>query len=42
LLQAQGRRDEARTALLDLYRWFTEGWDTPDLTDARRLLDSLA
>jgi hypothetical protein len=42
LLRVQARREEARTALLDLYGSFTEGWSTPDLTDARLLLDALA
>jgi predicted ATPase len=41
LLQAQGRRDEARAALLELHRSFTEGLDTQDLVDARLLLESL-
>jgi hypothetical protein len=42
LLAAQGRRDEARTMLSDIYGWFTEGFDTLDLKDAKALLDELA
>ncbi len=42
LLSKQGRRDEARTMLGDIYNWFTEGFDTADLRDARTLLDELA
>jgi tetratricopeptide (TPR) repeat protein len=34
-----GRRAEARPALEEIFRWFTEGFDTPDLCDARRLLE---
>ena len=41
LLAAQGRRNEARTMLADIYNWFTEGFDTADLKDARALLDEL-
>jgi DNA-binding winged helix-turn-helix (wHTH) protein/tetratricopeptide (TPR) repeat protein len=37
----QGRRDEARTTLADIYGWFTEGFDTADLKDAKALLDEL-
>jgi len=42
LLDKQGRRDEARTMLADIYNWFTEGFDTADLKDAKALLDQLA
>jgi tetratricopeptide (TPR) repeat protein len=42
LLVKQGQRDEARTMLADIYNWFTEGFDTPDLKDAKALLDELA
>jgi predicted ATPase len=38
----QGRRAEARDLLAPLYGWFTEGFDTPDLKDAKELLDELA
>jgi len=42
LLAKQGRRDEARTTLAEIYGWFTEGFDTPDLKDAKVLLDELS
>ncbi|MGA7760276.1 MAG: hypothetical protein WCA59_00930 [Candidatus Binataceae bacterium] len=42
LLANQGRRDQARTMLADIYGWFTEGFDTADLKDAKALLDELA
>jgi predicted ATPase len=42
LLAKQGRRDEARTMLADIYGWFTEGFDTADLKDAKALLDELS
>ena len=42
LLAKQGRRDEARTMLAEIYNWFTEGFDTADLKDAKALLDELA
>jgi predicted ATPase len=35
------RRDEARAMLADIYGWFTEGFDTADLKDAKALLDEL-
>jgi predicted ATPase len=41
LLNEQGRRDEARTMLAEIYNWFTEGFDTADLKDAKALLDQL-
>ncbi len=41
LRQRQGKVAEARALLGDVYDWFTEGFDTPDLRDARALLDSL-
>jgi predicted ATPase len=41
LLDRQGRRDEARTMLADIYGWFTEGFDTADLIDAKALLHQL-
>jgi predicted ATPase len=37
----QGRQGEARKLLAPLYGWFTEGFDTADLKDAKRLLDEL-
>ena len=42
LLAKQGKRDEARTMLAEIYNWFTEGFDTADLKDAKALLDELA
>jgi predicted ATPase len=41
LLAQQGKRNEARTMLADIYNWFTEGFDTADLKDAKALLDRL-
>ena len=37
----QGKRQKALDLLAPLYAWFTEGFDTPDLTDAKALLDDL-
>ena len=42
LLASQGRREEARARLAEIYNWFTEGFDTADLKDARALLDELS
>ncbi len=42
LLAKQGRCDEARTMLTDIYNWFTEGFDTADLKDAKALLEELS
>ena len=42
LRRDQGRRAEARDLLAPVYGWFTEGFDTPDLKDAKALLDELA
>jgi predicted ATPase len=41
LLAKQGKRAEARTMLAEVYGWFTEGFDTADLKDAKALLDEL-
>ena len=41
LLATQGHRDEARAMLAEIYHWFTEGFDTADLKDAKALLDEL-
>jgi predicted ATPase len=41
LWRDQGRRDQARELLAPLYGWFTEGFDTRDLKEARVLLDEL-
>jgi class 3 adenylate cyclase/tetratricopeptide (TPR) repeat protein len=42
LLGKQGRRDEARAMLSEIYNWFTEGFDIADLKDAKALLDALS
>jgi predicted ATPase len=42
LRRDQGRHAEARDLLAPIYGWFTEGFDTPDLKDAKGLLDELA
>jgi predicted ATPase len=42
LLARRGRRDEARTMLAEIYDWFTEGFDTADLKDAKALLEELS
>jgi len=42
LYQNQGKREEARTLLTQIYLWFTEGFDTKDLRDAKALLDELS
>jgi hypothetical protein len=42
LWQQQGKKAEARHLLADIYGWFTEGFDTKDLQDARALLDELS
>ena len=41
ILVKQGRRDEALMMLAEIYCWFTEGFDTADLIDAKALLDEL-
>jgi len=41
LWHQQGKRDEARQVLGDVYGWFTEGFDTADLKEAKALLDEL-
>jgi predicted ATPase len=38
----QGKREEARDLLSPVYGWFTEGFDTVDLKEAKALLDELA
>jgi tetratricopeptide (TPR) repeat protein len=42
LLRDTGRHDEAHSMLAEIYNWFTEGLDTPDLKDAKALLEELA
>ena len=41
LRRDQGRRAEGRDLLAPVYGWFTEGFDTPDLKEAKALLDEL-
>ena len=41
LWQRQGKREEARQRLEEIYGWFTEGFDTPDLQEAKALLETL-
>ena len=41
LWRSQGRRDEARELLTGIYGWFTEGFDSPDLVEAKALLEQL-
>lgn len=41
LWQQQGKRKQAHKMLAEIYGWFTEGFDTKDLQEARALLDSL-
>jgi predicted ATPase len=42
LWQRQGKRAEARELLAEIYGWFTEGFDTADLQEARALLENLS
>lgn len=42
LLQSQSRNAEALTAITEIYHWFKEGFDLPDLQEAKQLLDTLA
>jgi hypothetical protein len=42
LLASKRRRKEAQDMLGEVYKWFTEGFDTADLKDAKSLLDELA
>jgi len=41
LLKTMGRREAARQALSEVYGWFTEGFETPDLIEAKALLEEL-
>ena len=41
LRRGQGKRDEARNLLTPVYNWFTEGFDTLDLKEAKALLEIL-
>jgi predicted ATPase len=42
LLARQGQHDEARSMLGEVYNWFTEGFDTADLKEAKTLLEELS
>jgi predicted ATPase len=42
LWQHQGKKEEARQMLAEIYSWFTEGFDTADLQEAKALLEELA
>ncbi len=42
LWQHQGKRTEARKLLAPIYNWFTEGFDTADLQEAKALLEELS
>jgi hypothetical protein len=42
LWQQQGKKAEARQMLAEIYGWFTEGFDTKDLQEAKALLEELA
>jgi predicted ATPase len=42
MLKSTDRRDEARAMLAEIYNWFTEGFDTHDLKEAKSLLDDLS
>ena len=41
LLQTQGKKEEARLMLEEIYSWFTEGFDTKNLREAKDLLKEL-
>jgi predicted ATPase len=42
LWKSQDKRDKARKLLAEVYDWFTEGFDTADLIDAKALIDELS
>jgi predicted ATPase len=42
LWQQQGKKKEARKLLAEIYNWFTEGFDTKDLQEAKALLEELS
>jgi class 3 adenylate cyclase/predicted ATPase len=42
LWREQGKREEARERLAEIYGWFTEGFDTPDLREAKALFEELS
>jgi predicted ATPase len=41
LWRKQGQKEHARKRLAEIYSWFTEGFDTPDLKDAKALINEL-
>jgi predicted ATPase len=41
LWQQQGKLEKAHQLLAEIYGWFTEGFDTPDLQEAKTLLEEL-
>ena len=41
LWQQQGKKEDARQLLAEIYGWFAEGFDTADLQEAKALLDEL-
>ena len=42
LWQQQGKRQEAQALLAGIYNWFTEGFDTADLQEAKALLQAIS
>ncbi len=42
LWQQQGKKEEARQMLAEIYGWFTEGFDTKDLQEAKALLEGVS
>jgi predicted ATPase len=42
LARLQGKHEAARRMLAEIYGWFTEGFDTPDLKEAQTLLEALS
>ena len=42
LWQQQGKKKQARRLLAEIYSWFTEGFDTADLKEAKALLEELS
>jgi adenylate cyclase len=42
LWQSQGKKEDARQSLAEIYGWFTEGFDTADLQEAKALLEEFS
>jgi predicted ATPase len=42
LWQSQGKKKEAHEVLSEIYNWFTEGFDTKDLQEAKRLIEEFS